>query len=69
MDFIPQMLVNFSTSSTLCYNGNGGTATFNFTNAVTNNSYIFYENFTQLQTGFLISPSASITLNLSLIHI
>lgn len=63
MDYIPQILVNFSTSSTLCYNGGGGTATFNFTNAVTNNSYVFYENFTQLQSGFLISPSASITFN------
>lgn len=60
MDYLPPVTVNFSTSSATCYGGINGTATFAFTNAVTNNYYEFYKNGNYIGSEYLDSPSASI---------
>ena len=60
MDYLPSVTVNFTTSSATCYGGINGTATFAFTNAVTNNYYEFSKNGAFVNSEYLISPSASV---------
>ena len=60
MDYLPSVTVNFTTSSATCYGGTNGTATFAFTNAVTNNYYEFHKNGAFVNSEYLISPSASV---------
>jgi hypothetical protein len=62
MDYYPSVIVNFSTSSTSCYGGINGTATFAITNSIDSN-YEFYENGTLISSSYLSSPSASIIFN------
>jgi len=61
MDYLPQVTVNFTTSSATCYGGTNGTATFTFSNAVTNNYYDFIKNGVYVVQAYLVSPSASVT--------
>jgi hypothetical protein len=60
MDYLPSVTVNFTTSSATCYGGTNGTATFTFSNAVTNNYYEFYKNGNYIGSEYLDSPSASV---------
>lgn len=62
MNYLPSLVVNFSTSSTSCYGGINGTATFAITNSIGGN-YKFYENSTLISSSYLSSPTSSITFN------
>ncbi|MDB4232346.1 hypothetical protein N9795_01430 [Candidatus Pelagibacter sp.] len=62
MDYLPSLVVNFSTSSTSCYGGINGTATFAITNSIGGN-YEFSENGSLISSSYLSSPTSSITFN------
>jgi hypothetical protein len=59
--FITSVTASFTTSSATCYEGTNGTATFAFTNALSNNYYEFYKNGVGVVQAYLVSPSASVT--------
>ena len=61
MDYLPSVTASFTTSSATCYGGTNGTATFTFSNAVTNNYYDFLKNGNFVSQIYLDSPSASVT--------
>jgi hypothetical protein len=61
MDYAPQMLVNFSTSSTTCYGGVNGSMTFSWTNATQNNDWVLEEGTEVIYSGYLDSTQTGIT--------